>query len=65
MAKSVDKNSMRQMALTLGLDKESIRSKVSEAIDSRVAQDTTSLGQLAKDVQSKVTLDSILGSIFD
>lgn len=64
MAKSVNKKSIRLMAQTLGISKETLRTKVADTLNSRVAQDTASLDQLAKDVQAIETLNSILDSIF-
>lgn len=64
MAKSVDKQSMRLMAQTLGISKEELRAKTETALKSRVANDTTSLNQLGKDVQSLAMLDQILETVF-
>jgi hypothetical protein len=64
MAKSVDKQSIKYMAQTIGLSKDVLREKVQAALTSRVDQDTTSLDQLAKDIQSLTALDNLLDAIF-
>jgi hypothetical protein len=64
MSKNIDMQSIRLMAQTIGLDKQSLHSKVEELLQSRVDSKTTSLNQLAKDIQSMNTLDEVLNIIF-
>jgi hypothetical protein len=64
MAKSVDKQSIRYMAQAIGLSKDVLREKVEAVLKSRVGKDTTSLDQLAKDIQSLATVDQILDTVF-
>jgi hypothetical protein len=64
MAHSVDPQSLRCMAQALKLTKDYLREQTVTLLKDRVKKDTTSLEQVAKDLQSMNTLDGLLDTIF-